>query len=228
MENTENKVDLTFPEKIILLALDDKGWFGNSENSIKFGLAGALIFELIIAGKIEIRDFRIHVLDQTRVTDPILEKAFDLIRNSKKERSIKSWIQRIVYRKMMLRKVIIKSLIAKKIVRKEEYNLMRVFYQFKYPLTDQGLKIEIQKDLAQKILEDKDLSDKDLMLLTVINSCKMIRKNFHHFEHFVRVSKRIREITKFETPHNEMVTIIKEIQQAISRAIVSSNVSLHI
>ena len=37
---------LSFPELIILLALNDKGWFGSSEQSFKFGLAGAFLFEL--------------------------------------------------------------------------------------------------------------------------------------------------------------------------------------
>lgn len=45
MDKTENNTGLSFLEKIILLALDDKGWFGNSEHSIKFGLAGAILFE---------------------------------------------------------------------------------------------------------------------------------------------------------------------------------------
>ena len=54
MVTEENRSNLSFPETIVLLALNDKGWFGNSEQRIKFGLAGAVLFELEKAGEIEI------------------------------------------------------------------------------------------------------------------------------------------------------------------------------
>ena len=63
MDSTSNNNGLSFLEKIILLALDDKGWFGNSENSIKFGLAGAILFELLKHNRIELKEGAVVVTD---------------------------------------------------------------------------------------------------------------------------------------------------------------------
>ena len=45
METSSKKTELTLLQKIVLLALDNKGWFGASEHKIKFGIAGAILFE---------------------------------------------------------------------------------------------------------------------------------------------------------------------------------------
>jgi hypothetical protein len=227
METPGKKGELTFLEMILFLALDDKGWCGNSENSIKFGLAGAILFELILTERIELLEGKIRVLNSKSVDDPVVDKVLTLIKASKKERPLRNWIQRIVYKKLMLRKTLLKELMNKNVVRKEEYSLLWVFYQFKYPLVNSELKKKIQEDLHQKVMGDKKLSDYDLMLLAVMNTCKMIRKNFRHLENYSKVSHRIREITQFPEPLTKKIQAIKEIQSAITRAIIASNVSIH-
>jgi hypothetical protein len=227
METYGKKTELTFLETIILLALDDKGWFGNSENNIKFGITGAILFELILLERIDLVDDKLHLISGKSVNDPVIDKVLNLISSAKKERTLRSWIQRIVYKKLLLRKTLLKELMNKKVVKKEEYSLLWVFYQFKYPLVNADLKQKIQNDLHEKIIGDKKLSDYDLMLLAVMNTCKMIRKNFHHLENYSRVSRRIREITQFVEPLTKTTQIIKELQSAITRAIIASNVSIH-
>ena len=61
MEKEDKNNTLSFLETIVLLALNDKGWFGNSEQRIKFGLAGAVLFELEQSGEIEIMGIQVRV-----------------------------------------------------------------------------------------------------------------------------------------------------------------------
>jgi hypothetical protein len=227
MDLTDNTTGLTFLEKIILLALDDKGWFGSSEHKIKFGLTGAILYELFKNGRIEYRENVVVLKDSTPTNDPILDRVLELIHPGKKQRSIRSWIQRIVYKKLMLRKTIIRSLIAKKIVRKEEYSLLWVMYQFKYPLVNHEIKHQVQEELYHKIINDEKLTGEEMMLLIVMDSCKIVRKNFRHFEHHVKAGRKIREILKFDQPGLEDVKLLSVINSAIRRAIAASNVSIH-
>src|ERR1035438_1120326 len=113
MDKPDHKAHLTLTEKIVLLALDNKGWFGSSENNIKFGLTGTILFELIVRGKLEFSDNTVKVIDTNATGDPLLDRILNHIKTSKKARSLRSWIQNIVYKKMLIRKTILKSLIEK-------------------------------------------------------------------------------------------------------------------
>ncbi|MGA2822736.1 MAG: GPP34 family phosphoprotein [Bacteroidales bacterium] len=227
MEKTDSKTGLSFLEKVILLALDDKGWFGNSENSIKFGLAGAILFELYKHNRIEIKEGVVVVKDPTPMNDPLLDRVLEFIRSGKKNRSIRTWIQRMVFKKMMIRKSIIRSLIAKKIIQKEEYSFFWVMYQFKYPLINSELKRQVREEIFSRIIKEEKLDGYDLMMIAVMDSCKMFRKNFRNFDNYPRLRRRIKDILPFNDPGMEDVKIVGSIYNSIRRAIVVSNVSIH-
>ena len=228
MDKQEKIMELTFLQKIVLLALDDKGWFGTAEHKIKFGLCGAILFELQQCGRIGIINDEVVVLDPKSTENVVLDRVLNLIRTSKKRRSLRSWIQRIVYKKLLLRKTILKQLIGNKVIAKEEYSLMMVFYQTKFPLVNVELKRKLQEEIYEKLVTDKSLSDQDLMLLVVMNNCKMVRKNFGGFIQYLKLRGKINELTQFKTPKTETEEVIKQLQTAISRAIMTSNVSIHI
>jgi hypothetical protein len=228
MMTEENSSNLSFPETIVLLALNDKGWFGNSEQRIKFGLAGALLFELEEAGEIEITGNRIRVTGTRETGDKVMDSALEVLRKSKKKLTLKNAIQRIVYKSGLKWRVLLKNLIKKNILRKEDYHLLGIFHQDKYPIVNIELKKQLQEDLYSKLMGEHELSYKELMLLSIMKTCRMIDKNFLIQEHFLKVRSRVREITEFREPLTENKRKIKEIQEAIRRSILASNVNLHI
>src|SRR5512140_1135407 len=113
MEKEEQNIPLSFPETIVLLALNDKGWFGNSEQRIRFGLAGALLFELEQAGEIEITGDLVRVINTRETGDKVMDSALDVLKKTKKALTLKKSIQRIVYKSGLKWKVIVKRLIKK-------------------------------------------------------------------------------------------------------------------
>ncbi|MCX6267985.1 MAG: GPP34 family phosphoprotein [Bacteroidetes bacterium] len=228
MEKSEQNMELTFLQKIVLLALDDKGWFGSAEHKIKFGLVGSILFELYQKGRIRFTIDEVVVINAKSTDDVILDRVLNLIKSSKKPRSLRSWIQRIVYKKLLLRKTILKQLISNKVIGREEYSLLVVFYQTKYPLLNAPLKQKLQEQICESIVSGHVLSDQEIMMLVVMNNCKMVRKNFGGYIQYIKLRGRINEITQFKTPATETEEMIKLLQTAISRAIMASNVSIHV
>jgi hypothetical protein len=227
--DTEEKIfELTFLQKIVLLALDDKGWFGSSEHKIKFGLVGAILFELHQHGRIRFDNDEVVVVNAKSTDDVILDRVLNLIKTSKKPHNLRSWIQRIVYKKLLLRKTVLKQLIQHKVIGREEYSLMVVFYQTKFPLIDTELKRKLKEQICENIVSGKSLAGQELMLLVVMKNCKMVRKNFDGYIQYIKLRGRINEITQFKNPANETEEVIKLLQTSISRAIMASNVSLHV
>ena len=198
MDKSEKTVELTFLQKIVLLALDDKGWFGSAEHKIKFGLVGAILFELYKHGRIRFVNDEVVVTNAKSTDDVILDRVLNLIKSSKKPRSLRSWIQRIVYKKLLLRKTVLKQLIHHKIIGREEYSLMVVFYQTKFPLLNIDLKRKLQEQIYESVVSGSVLTDHELMMLVVMNNCKMVRKNFGGYIQYIKLRGRINEITQFK------------------------------
>jgi golgi phosphoprotein 3 len=227
MENEETNTELSFLETIVLLALNDKGWFGNSEWRIKFGLAGAILFELEQSGKIEINGIVVTVKDSAETGNKVIDSALEVLSKSKKELTLKKAIQRIVYKSGLKWKSLLKNLIRKNILTKEEYRFLGIFFQDKYPLINIQVKKTMVTELCSKVMSGQELSAKELMLMAVMRTCRMIDKNFLLLEHFLKVRIKIKEITEFKEPLTETTRKIKDIQEAIRLAIMSSNVSIH-
>lgn len=228
MEKEEKNKTLSFLETIVLLALNDKGWFGNSEQRIKFGLAGAVLFELEQSGEIKIIGDLVRVTGTKETGDKVMDSALEVLRKSKKSLTIKKSIQRIVYKSGLKWKVLVKNLIKKNILKKEQYRFLWVIYQDKYPLVNSEIKKQLLGELYSKLTSGQELSGKDLMLLAIMRTCRMIDKNFLLQEHFLKVRIKVKEITEFKEPLPETSRKIKEIQEAIRLSILSSNVSMHI
>jgi golgi phosphoprotein 3 len=228
MDKAEKTTELTFLQKIVLLALDDKGWFGSAEHKIKFGLVGAILFELYKHGRIRFANDEVVVINAKSTDDVILDRVLNLIKSSKKPRSLRSWIQRIVYKKLLLRKTVLKQLIHNKVIGREEYSLMVVFYQTKFPLIHTEIKRKLQEHICESIVSGSILTDYEVMMLVVMNNCKMVRKNFSGYIQYIKLRGRINEITQFKSPATETEEVIKLLQTAISRAILASNVSIHV
>jgi len=228
MEKEDKNITLSFLETIVLLALNDKGWFGNSEQRIKFGLAGAVLFELEQSGEIKIIGDLVRVTGTKETGDKVIDSALEVLRKSKKSLTIKKSIQRIVYKSGLKWKVLVKNLIKKNILKKEQYRFLWIIYQDKYPLVNSEIKKQLLGELYSKLTSGQELSGKDLMLLAIMRTCRMIDKNFLLQEHFLKVRLKVKEITEFKEPLTETTRKIKEIQEAIRLSILSSNVSMHI
>ncbi len=228
MEKEDKNNTLTFLETIVLLALNDKGWFGNSEQRIKFGLAGAVLFELEQSGEIEIMGIQVRVTGTQETGDKVIDSALEVLRKSKKDLTIKKSIQRIVYKSGLKWKLIVKNLVKKNILKKEEYRFLWILAQEKYPLVNLEIKKQVLGELYSKLTGEQELSGKDLMLLAIMRTCRMIDKNFLLQEHFLKVRLKVKEITEFKEPLTETSRKIKEIQEAIRLSILSSDVSMHI
>jgi hypothetical protein len=228
MEKEEKNSTLSFLETIVLLALNDKGWFGNSEQRIKFGLAGAVLFELEQAGEIEIIGDLVRVTGIKETGDKVMDTALEVLRKSKKSLTLKKSIQRIVYKSGLKWRLLLKNLVKKDILKREEYRFLWIIYQDRYPLVNFEIKKQVLSELYLKLTGEQELSGKDLMLLAIMRTCRMIDKNFLLQEHFLKVRSKVREITEFKEPLPESTRKIKEIQEAIRLSILSSNVSIHI
>lgn len=227
MAKAQRTGDLSNLEKFVLLGLDDKGWFGNCENTIKFGLSGLILFDLFNKGRIDIEGGRVKVVTEESVGDPVEDRVISVILKSKKTRTIKAWIQRLAYRKLLMRSHLLKNLQDLGVIKKEEYSLLWIFYQNKYPLINEELKTAVQEELFENILKEERIPASTLMMIAAMDACKIVKKNLKGRENSTQINKKIEELMKFSDPLTKKQKLVREITRGIHRGIVASRVSIH-
>jgi hypothetical protein len=90
------EANLTITEAFLLLSLhekDGKPLIGSTEATA--AAAGALLTDLVVAGRIGIDDDRIRCVDPSPTGDPELDAALHRIAGEKKEREAKWWISKL-------------------------------------------------------------------------------------------------------------------------------------
>jgi hypothetical protein len=169
-------IDLNLVDKLLLLALDDeKGTFVSEPFALTYGLAGAILLELSLKECIKIVDKKVVVNNFRRIDDPLLDSYLQLLMNSKKERSLKFWIQKFGNKERAIKKEILDKLILKGILDKREQKILWVFNNDKFPTVNAKPENILRKRLYEIIEFNKKPTLDELMLISLIDTCDLNR-----------------------------------------------------
>ena len=88
---------LSLPEQLLLLALhDQKGSvLFSASTALPYGLACAVFLNLLFQHKVALVDDKIRMLDRSQVDDATLNMALDVIEQSRNDRSLRYWVEKI-------------------------------------------------------------------------------------------------------------------------------------
>jgi golgi phosphoprotein 3 len=210
-------MDLNLIEKFILLSLDSKkGKFLIDAMSLNYGIAGAILLELSEEKKISIINKRLTISDFKLTGDKVIDASVKLISNSKKKRKTKYWVYKIGNKASGLKKIILDNLKNKKIVKitSKQY-FFRLITIYRYPVINNAYFEELKKEIKDIVLANKKPNLKGLLLLSLMNSCKLTRVLFMNKKEHSAARKRIKELTKDIEISNEVSQTLKEIQAAV-------------
>ncbi len=171
---------LSLSEKLLLLALhDEKGSvIFSASTALPYGLAGALIIDLVFQERIALLDGKIKVRNPRPTGDGLLDETLKLIRASDKPRDIKYWVQRIYSKVKNLRNRVTNGLIEKKILERQEQKILWVFPSRRYPTIDAAPENDIRKNIHEVVLRYKAPEKEDIALLSLVKSCELINEVF--------------------------------------------------
>ncbi len=86
-------MDNGLADDFLLIALDDKGANLVGDPGLDYGLAGAVLLDLMLARRLDLADGRVVVVDATPVGDPVADAALERIAAEAKPRKPDAWIQ---------------------------------------------------------------------------------------------------------------------------------------
>ena len=159
-------------EEVLLLILKDKegtvDWKAGYFRSV---LAGAMIAELLLLGKIEIDDTPkqlVKVIDTTPTDEALLDEALVEINSAKKEQSVQHWVNRFTgFREHLQR--IARGLCSKGILKETEEKVLLFFTSRRFPEVNPEPEREVIERMRQAIFTE--MEEVDIRTCLLISLC---------------------------------------------------------
>lgn len=218
-------MELNTVEKFILLAKHpEKYWYKIPPIQFKFGMIGAALLELSLKNILEIKEgrFQINTNSEIKNSDyPGLERISELIKNSRKARKPRYWIQKIARKSRMYKWEIFLGLERKRLIRIEHKSFLWIPFRRCY-LIDSRTRNKLIDHLREIVLYKKKKSEEDVAILGMVEACKMykiIAKDRHERK---LMRKELKAILKDSPISKTVESTIRQTQIAISMAIAAS------
>ncbi|MHA1911199.1 MAG: GOLPH3/VPS74 family protein [Candidatus Kariarchaeaceae archaeon] len=157
-------------EELLIINLDQKkrDFAVMNKKYTEVALAGAMLLELILQGVIALRKSEIHVISEKKLEDPLLDKAFSLIKGEEEVFTALYWLREFEYSLGGIKKQYLDRLITKKIIAKKEEKFLWVFPVSKYELIDIQKREQIKQRIQEVVITPDDVDPQTLALMSLI------------------------------------------------------------
>jgi len=212
-------MELTIPEKFILLTLNSKkGNIQISLNSFNYGLAGAVLLELAKEGCITLENKKINPTGYKWPKNKVLKNVYSKIHASKRRKKARTWIQKLSFSIKKIKEPFFSNLIQNGIISRSEHHFAGLIRYYRYPVKQEKLKTSIISEIKELVLENKSVSNDLVILACLAEACQFTRKIFTNRDERKIARKKIKKLMK----ENEMTKIISDTLAQINAAIITS------
>jgi hypothetical protein len=213
---------ITITEELFLLALHDET--GSIPNRIaiplRFALGGAILTELLLAGKIQLNENKkVISLDRAPCDDPLLNEVLEKIKAGGHPRKVAYWIKEINHKPKKLLRRLGEGLVAKGILRQEEKHYLWVIPYVVFPQQDASAKFWVKQHLRSVILAGEIADHHAVMVLILAQASGMLDFVFTRDE-IKTARKRIAKIARDSHLGLEINQAIAEIETAVAELVI--------
>ena len=212
---------LRFSEEIMLLLLDDgDGTFVDLPvQSLEFALAGSVLMDLAMEGRIDTDPERLFVVDRTPIDDDLLEPTFRRITSSMATYNTRDWIQQITPYAGDIRERSLARLVERGVLREEQGRFLWVFHTRRYPVIDNQTLREVKLRIMEVLFTDQIPDARDIVLIALADVCGIFSSLLSSRE-LKTVTPRIRQISKLDLIAREVASAVREIESSLAFAMV--------
>jgi hypothetical protein len=162
---------LRLHEELLLLSLDDEKGSVRAAG-FKFAVAGGLLAELLLGGRIALQrgakpsKDRIVPADPKPFSDPLLDECLDRVRGAKKPRSPRDWVSKFSGI-AGLRKRVATGLVRRGILRERRARVLLVFPWSFYPALDPSTRRSLTERLRGAVAGDGPVDEHTANLVAI-------------------------------------------------------------
>jgi len=216
-------MDHKVTEHFISLSLNpDSGRYVILGNYLTYGIVGAILMDLSLAGRIRIENHNVIAGNDLSSTGiPAYDRMLITISESGKVRNLKTWVRRLGNRAAWYRKEMQKYLITHGILKEEKKRFIGIPYRLHY-ISKPGIRQNLINRYKEIILYNKVPEDHEIMVIGLMYACKMHRVIAKGGEERRKVRKKIVEIVRDNKFAADINKAIMEMQAAITASIAST------
>jgi hypothetical protein len=169
-------------EEVMLLALKDEEGTIASGTSYQYALAGAVLAELLLSGRIGVEEQKKKkygvLKDSTPLGDPVIDACLEKVIKAKNKQQLQTWVSRFSGLKDLKNRVA-RRLVERGILRADEDKVLLLFTRKLYPEVNPEPERKMIKNLRQAIFTDaKDIDPRTVVLVSLADSTGLLKVIF--------------------------------------------------
>ena len=214
---------LTFPEEIVLLALDDKtGKFVDLPPlAMDQALAGAALLELAFQNRIDTDLTHLSLVSAKPTGEDMLDLLLEKIVAAKDKMDAKYWVGVFSADGEKIREKVLRRLVQRGVLKQEEKKILWVIPGRRYPMVNDQEEREVRKRIRSVVVDGEVPSPRDVVLVSLASACQLLRSVFTDAD-LLKYSARIAEVSKMDLIGRAVSKSVAEVQEAVMRAVLYS------
>ena len=211
-------MQLTMPEEIMLLLLDDRTGrpVGLPPPAADFAIAGAVLMELSLLGRIDTDPTQLNVTGTQTTGDAVLDRAMELMAASPAPRDSRYWIGELGGQGEAFRATLLARLVNHGVLHAQEGRFLWVFADRRYPKAAEGNAEvrEVRARLRDIILSDDIPDARDALLIGLCRATGLVPLLLTPPELEETVS-RVDQIADLEELNRALSEVIRQLQASM-------------
>jgi hypothetical protein len=217
-------MSLNTAEKFLILAhRPEKGGFIPSNLYIKYGLIGALFLDMSLENIVSAQDNRLIYRSAGMNKDQVVSEISAVIRQSEKTRKIRYWITKFARKSRRYFWVRLNQLSDKKLMRIENKKFLGLIPYRRSYLIGNSIRADLIRTARNNVLFHKELTDENIVVLGLIEACRMHKVLSSDREELKKIRKDLKEIIKASPIAGVLSETIKQVQAAVVAAVIASS-----
>lgn len=213
---------LRFAEEIMLLLLDDgDGTFVELPNqSLELALAGAVLMDLALEGRIDTDPKRLFVVNTAPIDDDLLTPTLQRIARSMVTHDARHWLRETASHADEIRDRALARLIERGILRREQGRFLWVFRTRRYPVIDDQQLQEVRLRIMELLRSDEIPDARDALIVALADVCGIFGTLLPPAD-LKALAPRIRQIGKLDLIAREVTAAVREIESSLAYAMLT-------
>ncbi|WP_106849845.1 GPP34 family phosphoprotein [Blastococcus sp. Marseille-P5729] len=212
-------MSLPLTQELLLIALDDESGKKHKSDTIDYGLAGAVVAELALLGRVDLTDGQVTVVDPSPTGDPVIDEL--LAAAGEKRRKTKSFVTK--YGRKMSAKVA-EQLIDAGIVTEGRRHFFGIIPSSRHHPTQASPEREIRTRLNAVVLQQMPADPRTAALVALIEATELHKQAFPDADKR-DVKERMKAIAASDASGRAVRKAIDDVRSAIITAVTVSAVA---
>lgn len=221
MTDRDDAVRLALPDELLLLALDDERGTRAHATELEPGLAGAVLLDLALRGRLDVDGKTLRVVDPAPTGDAVLDAALEAIARETRPRSAKHWVSKL---QKGVRQQVSDRLVAAGTLRRDEHKVLWVFPVTRLPAENPAPEAAVRARLDDAVLRGITPDERTAALAALVHATGLGRTVFPDADRRA-LKARLTELSEGQWAAEAVRRVVQEAAAAMTAVITASTIS---